>query len=54
MVKAFLADHKLLMQCENVAERQFYISDDTDTFRSMCKKALKQEYIPQIIDIESY
>lgn len=54
MVKAFLAEHKLLMQGENIAERYFYISDDTDTFSSMCKKALKREYIPQIIDIEAY
>ena len=54
MVKAFLAEHRLLQQGENIAERYFYISDDTDTFCNMCKKALKKEYIPQVIDIEAY
>lgn len=54
MVKSFLAEHKLLQQGENISERYFYISDDTDTFSNMCKKALKKEYIPEVIDIESY
>ncbi len=54
MVKSFLVEHKLLQQGENISERYFYISDDTDTFSNMCKKALKKEYIPEVIDIESY
>ena len=44
----------MLQKKDNIAKHFFYISDATDTFDIMCKKALKKEYIPEIIDIESY
>lgn len=54
MVKSFLQQQGLLQQQQNVSQKYFYISDDTDIFSAMCKKALKKEYIPEVIDIESY
>ena len=54
MIKTFLTEKKMLQKKDNIAKHFFYISDATDTFDIMCKKALKKEYIPEIIDIESY
>mgnify|MGYP007111675868 CR=1 FL=1 len=35
-------------------EKQFYLSDSTDTFQFVCQKALKFPFEPEIIDIEKY
>ena len=53
-VMAFLKEHDLLNESEGVGEKQFYLSDSTDTFRFVCQKALKHPYEPEIIDIEMY
>ena len=53
-VMAFLKEHDLLNEGEGAGEKQFYLSDSTDTFRFVCQKALKHPYEPEIIDIEMY
>ena len=53
-VMAFLKEHDLLNESEGIGEKQFYLSDSTDTFRFVCQKALKHPYEPEIIDIEMY
>lgn len=53
-VKAYLEAHALLNEGEEGGWRQFYLSDTTDTFQFLCRKALKQEYPAEIIDIEKY
>lgn len=40
-VMAFLKEHDLLNEGEGAGEKQFYLSDSTDTFRFVCQKALK-------------
>lgn len=52
--KSVLEAQGLLNDSEAAGEKQFYLSDTTDTFRFLCQKALKQGYQPQIIDIEKY
>lgn len=53
-VKNFLAEKDLLNENETDGEKQFYLSDSTDTFKFVCQKALKHGFQPEIIDIEKY
>lgn len=53
-VKHFLEEKELLNENEGMGEKQFYLSDSTDTFRFVCQKALKYAFQPEIIDIEQY
>lgn len=53
-VKQFLQEGNLLNHMEEAGERTFYLSDYTDMFYSICQKALKQGYLPEIIDIEQF
>ncbi|MFV0313742.1 MAG: glutamate racemase [Anaerotignum sp.] len=54
-VKLYLQEKGILnlAEVEN-GERSFYLSDYTDMFYSVCQKALKRGYTPEIIDIEQY
>ena len=53
-VKLFLQEKGILNMEEEAGERTFYLSDYTDMFYSICQKALKQGYVPEIIDIEQF
>ena len=53
-VMHFLGERGMLNENEEVGEKQFYLSDSTDTFKFVCQKALKHGYQPEIIDIEKY
>ncbi len=53
-VKLFLQEKSLLNLAEDTGESTFYLSDYTDMFYSICQKALKQGYMPEIIDIEKF
>ncbi len=53
-VMHFLEERNQLNHEEEEGEKQFYLSDSTDTFQFVCEKALKFPYQPQIIDIERY
>lgn len=53
-VMRFLAEHSLCNESSEDGEKQFYLSDRTDTFRFICRKALKFGYEAEIIDIEKY
>lgn len=53
-VKHFLEEKGLRNESEDLGEKQFYLSDSTDTFRFVCQKALKYAFQPEIIDIEQY
>ena len=53
-VKQFLQEKGIVNLEEKEGERTFYLSDYTDMFYSICQKALKQGYAPEIIDIEQY
>jgi glutamate racemase len=53
-VMNFLGERNQLNQEEAEGKKQFYLSDSTDMFQSVCEKALKFPYQPEIIDIERY
>ncbi len=53
-VKLFLQEKGVTNPEEALGERTFYLSDYTDMFYSICQKALKQGYHPEIIDIEQF
>ncbi|MDD3393669.1 MAG: glutamate racemase [Clostridia bacterium] len=53
-VKLFLQEKGIQNLEEALGERAFYLSDYTDMFYSICQKALKQGYTPDIIDIEQF
>ena len=53
-VMNFLGEKSLLNENEGEGQKQFYLSDSTDTFKFVCQKALKHGYQPDIIDIEKY
>ncbi len=53
-VKRFLEERESLNENDTEGKRQFYLSDQTDTFRFICQKALKHGYQAEIIDIEKY
>lgn len=53
-VMHFLGERGMLNENEEIGEKQFYLSDTTDTFKFVCQKALKYGYQPEIIDIEKY
>ncbi|MCQ4935451.1 MULTISPECIES: glutamate racemase [Anaerotignum] len=53
-VKLFLQEKGIVNLEEKEGERTFYLSDYTDMFYSICQKALKQGYAPEIIDIEQF
>ncbi|WP_304509598.1 glutamate racemase [Anaerotignum sp.] len=53
-VKLFLREKGIENFGEAPGERSFYLSDYTDMFYSICQKALKQGYNPEIIDIEQF
>ena len=53
-VKKFLEKNDQLNESEAEGQKQFYLSDSTDTFQFVCQKALKFPFKPEIIDIERY
>lgn len=53
-VQSFLAENGLLNESLAEGTRTFYLSDSTDTFAFLCRKALKHSYQAEIIDIEKY
>ncbi|KXL54088.1 glutamate racemase [Anaerotignum neopropionicum] len=53
-VKLFLQEKGITNLEEKTGERTFYLSDYTDMFYSICQKALKQGYHPEIMDIEQF
>lgn len=53
-VKEFLENNDMLNSIDKYGEKLFYLSDITDMFDSICKRALKESYIPQKVDIEKY
>lgn len=53
-VKRFLEERASLNENDTEGKRQFYLSDQTDTFQFICQKALKHGYQAEIIDIEKY
>lgn len=53
-VKKFLTETNSLRMEKKAPEHVFYVSDKTDIFGTMCKKALKKVYTPEEIDIEKY
>ncbi|MBR6542790.1 MAG: glutamate racemase, partial [Anaerotignum sp.] len=53
-VMSFLEKKGQLNEGKADGEKQFYLSDSTDMFQSVCQKALKFPFVPEIIDIEKY
>ena len=53
-VKNFLTENNMLNDGTEENHHIFYVSDYTEQFDVLCRKALKKVYKPHIIDIESY
>ncbi len=53
-VMRFLEERSLLNENDQIGTKQFYLSDSTDMFQFICRKALKFGYEAEIIDIEKY
>jgi glutamate racemase len=53
-LKQFLADNGLENWEHKMNSHSFYVSDNTHKFARICNLVLRQNYEPQIIDIEKY
>ena len=53
-VKKFLTENNMLNDSKEENHHIFYVSDYTEQFDVLCKKALKKVYKPHVINIESY
>lgn len=53
-VKRYLQTNEILNESQIDGSRHFFLSDKTDMFTSICKKALKKHYEAEIIDIEQF
>ncbi len=51
-VKDFLADADALHDHSQRGEHEFYLSDQTDMFTTICAVALEETHTPQIVDID--
>lgn len=53
-VEVFLAEQNALHDDSSRAEHEFYLSDQTDMFTTICEIALEENHSPKIVDIDHW